>query len=359
VKIFQKILLPLCGVNDFVILGISTPQDETNYYSRLLDLKDDEGKPFFVGLRIEQACAACIQNNKADSCDHRLYLLPPWKGGQRHRRMAAIYENDKTTFAQENQGVIINASKTYIFRDFHKAFVGNPPYLFDKRPSVIWVAIDPSGGGCQSQYAMVALVVEGHHHVIVGADSCPSHSSVTINRFLKHFIGSLRNHAQYSGALLCYFIESNMSYIDADRVRLLLTADEFQPAMSIDKDPKKLGRAGVFTTETEKAIFADDLGNLLRRNDLRVAQDRIDKFDQEVKADPYAMLADQIRTYRKEMKIPNEPCWGKVHVTYTGKSPGVVDDLIMALQIAVTNIRRQREDPEFVKLARSQGWDLT
>lgn len=165
-KIFQKILLPLCGVNDFVILGISTPQDETNYYSRLLDLKDDEGKPFFVGLRIEQACAACIQNNKADSCDHRLYLLPPWKGGQRHRRMAAIYENDKTTFAQENQGVIINASKTYIFRDFHKAFVGNPPYLFDKRPSVIWVAIDPSGGGCQSQYAMVALVVEGHHHVV-------------------------------------------------------------------------------------------------------------------------------------------------------------------------------------------------
>jgi hypothetical protein len=166
VAVFQKVLLPLCGVNNFVIIGISTPQDESNYYSRLLDLKDHDGRPFFVALRIEQACAKCIQNNKAASCEHMQHLLPPWKSAERSRKMAAVYSNDVNSFVQENQGVVLNSSKTYIFRDYIKTFLANPPYIFDKRPSVIFVAIDPSGGGSQSQYACVALAIEGQYNVV-------------------------------------------------------------------------------------------------------------------------------------------------------------------------------------------------
>lgn len=358
VAVFQKVLLPLCGVNNFVIIGISTPQDESNYYSRLLDLKDHDGRPFFVALRIEQACAKCIQNNKAASCEHMQHLLPPWKSAERSRKMAAVYSNDVNSFVQENQGVVLNSSKTYIFRDYIKTFLANPPYIFDKRPSVIFVAIDPSGGGSQSQYACVALAIEGQYNVIVGADSCGSHSSVKVTEFLDHFVGSLRTHPLYSSALMIFAIESNLSYLDSDRVRILVTQDKYQPSISIDKDPKKLGRAGVFTTESCKRVWADDLGNLLRTNTLRMAQDRIERFDAESKVDPCSTLVDQLRVYRRELKVPTDPAWSAARVTFTGKQPGVQDDLAVALQLAVTQARIQRADSEFVRLARSQGWDL-
>lgn len=164
-EMFTKVIVPLLGVEGTVILAISTPDDEFNYYSMLLTATRD-GKPLFLTIRIEQSCKDCT-SKRLLNCKHRTHLLPKWKSGARQELIEAIMAADPETFARENLGMVIGGHSFIYNKDKVKRLEIARPYTFpiNKLPSVVYVGIDPSAGGC-SHFAMVACVHHQGNYVV-------------------------------------------------------------------------------------------------------------------------------------------------------------------------------------------------
>src|SRR4051812_37712082 len=78
-ELFEVVCVPLMGVDHTVTLGISTPDDENNYYSELFNIKTKDGEHLFKVIPVGLACEACIASGKAEKCPHRSNVLPAWK----------------------------------------------------------------------------------------------------------------------------------------------------------------------------------------------------------------------------------------------------------------------------------------
>lgn len=92
--VFYEVVVPLLGVNNTAVLGISTPLGEDNYYSALTTLKDENGLPLFKSMSIELVCPMCRKKDEnATQCVHRMDILPPWKSQGRQEKVRRIMES--------------------------------------------------------------------------------------------------------------------------------------------------------------------------------------------------------------------------------------------------------------------------
>jgi len=74
---FYETVAPLLIVGETTLLGISTLLSSTNFYTRLLHLRDKvTNAPIFTVLSVELACAACKESGKSAECVHMLHLIP-------------------------------------------------------------------------------------------------------------------------------------------------------------------------------------------------------------------------------------------------------------------------------------------
>ena len=71
---FYQVIVPLLGVSNTALLGITTPQDRFNYFSLLINLKDAHGNDLFYVIKIGLVCQACEKTGTA--CPHLLHLNP-------------------------------------------------------------------------------------------------------------------------------------------------------------------------------------------------------------------------------------------------------------------------------------------
>lgn len=169
-NVFFKIILPIWMLKNCSILGISTAEDEFNFYSQLMDQKNDGGQPMFKTLRIVVACKDCIAADKGKECKHMDSFQPNWKSQRKLRMLRLIYATQQELFARENLG-LLDSGKVFLFREYVPRFKQSPPLSFFISPDVLWMVIDPSGGGSKSQYGLITgtfvgdkTVVRNHKH---------------------------------------------------------------------------------------------------------------------------------------------------------------------------------------------------
>jgi hypothetical protein len=72
--LFFQVVVPLLGVKNTALLAISTPQDEFNYYTELMNMKDQFGEGLFFTIKLGLICAKCAKTGEA--CNHRLNMNP-------------------------------------------------------------------------------------------------------------------------------------------------------------------------------------------------------------------------------------------------------------------------------------------
>lgn len=164
----------------------------------------------------------------------------------------------------------------------------------------------------------------------------------------------LRSIRQYANAFIYVYIEANMSFIGADFLHNLISVPEFAPLEVVSEDKTSLQRPGVWTGETEKEFYAKTLQHVLSDGMLSYAHD-----DQFVSQDPVNvknLLVQQLRTYRKETKLVGDPAFGKLRVSYSGKSSGKKDDMSMVLQIALGQANKKRISADYRATAEAHGW---
>lgn len=111
------------------------------------------------------ACDACSAAGKGEECSHKLASLPPWKSADRQRMLQTIMGNDTATFAREALGLVAS-SDHFIFKPFVQRLSRNLPFALVQNVGVVYLAIDPSGGGTGSEYALVGTACIDGLHVV-------------------------------------------------------------------------------------------------------------------------------------------------------------------------------------------------
>lgn len=62
-----------------MLIGISSPGGENNFYTILVNLVDDEGKPLFLVYKQIMVCDLCKRRPNMIECRHKIKEVPPWK----------------------------------------------------------------------------------------------------------------------------------------------------------------------------------------------------------------------------------------------------------------------------------------
>ena len=96
--------LPLLGVDGTSLIAISTPLDETNFFSVLLQLRKPNGQPLFLNLQIELVCAKCLESGET-TCPHNANNAPEWKTAARTDLVKSLM-GDSAMWLREQAGVI-------------------------------------------------------------------------------------------------------------------------------------------------------------------------------------------------------------------------------------------------------------
>lgn len=347
-RLFKTVIVPLLGVSGTALLAISTPEaDDDNYYSELMDMRDPDNpeKPLFHIIPIGLACQDCVTAGAASACTHKSSFVPPWKSAARQRKVAQILAGDKDLHAQENMGMRVSGTQ-YMFpaQDIIR-LAQRPRVTYTEPVRVVYCAIDPSGGGSQSDYALATVTRIKGNYTVLGLDRTPSADSRKVEQLVVDHLSRLRRYEPCRGALIVLYVEANMSWIEVDRVRLLAERAVLQPCF-IASHNSKPGKLGVITDESNKAAYVDTLRHLL-------ADDRLSHARHTQSEDPEACiyaLHDQLRRFRRHYVAPREPETQRGRAYMTGKGANRKDDLLLALMMAVYYSLHTRHDPHFKQL---------
>lgn len=148
-EMFYEVIVPLIGMENSVLIMISTPVDSFNFFTRLMETRDpDTGYPLFLVVDMELSCKRCKETDPL-KCTHRLKYLPPWKSEDKNKLMKLIMADQVTILARENYGIATDEGKSYIPKNAIDRFEIHPRFAPDHglTCSLVYITIDPNGGG--------------------------------------------------------------------------------------------------------------------------------------------------------------------------------------------------------------------
>jgi hypothetical protein len=163
----------------------------------------------------------------------------------------------------------------------------------------------------------------------------------------------IRSVLAYRRALIVVYIEVGSAWPVADRVARLINVPEFQPMFVESRDSTEQRRFGVVTGAEQKRGGTLHLSRELSRNTLTVAADLVSQN----KKKAITELANQMRSWRKEIVVPKDQAVGKFSEVFTGKASvgGKKDDRVMALMLALYWSAINHSDPVFVEAMERRG----
>lgn len=155
-QLYDETIRALTNMKDCGLIAISTPLGPDNFVSMLIDMKDENGDPFYNVMHMMAICDKCKQLptlSEQSACPHT--WLPSWKSHDKQKRNAQVgrVTGSVATTAQEDCGIIVPGMNGVIFdqKQLTKAFdIKDSNRVFDShsyQPARIYVAIDPNADG--------------------------------------------------------------------------------------------------------------------------------------------------------------------------------------------------------------------
>ena len=345
-KVFFEVVVPLLGVKHTAVLAISTPDDEFNYYTQLLELG------LFKVIKIGLTCEACEAMGLA--CTHKIRRLPHWKTMSRQQMIQRVMASDPELMVRETRGLVMSTKQFMIHKSFILHLHNRPVYHVKNKVQVLHMAIDPSGGGTASDYAICTIGRESGKIFIASLEVSGSNKWNAIVSMLQNHVLMLRKIPEYTNAIIFLYVESDYSYLSSDQVceMFISDAERFGPMIPASDDNDSEGRFGVRSQFIKEAMA---IGLMYAMSDGSI--DYAEHIASSNLAPTKLLLEDQMRVLRRETKQATDSAFNPVKVIFTGKSHNTRDDLVMALQIALHNMRKQNRSDKFLHWAKSQGID--
>lgn len=136
------------------LLCLSSPADDSNYYSSLLGLKKDNGDTFFNVVNCFQICEPCqkLDREKQILCTH-VKNTAPWLSSSKIRDLKALYKTNPEDAIREFGGMVMSDHLPALRKEeVEKAFAQERVVTLAP-PKYIFTSCDPCGGG-PSQLAL-------------------------------------------------------------------------------------------------------------------------------------------------------------------------------------------------------------
>lgn len=353
-NLLYDVVVPLLGVNDTAVLAISTPDDEDNAYSVLMDMcKPDSDETVFRTIKVGLFCDDCMLQ-KAIKCPHKR-RLPDWKSEARLELTEQIMKSNPERMRRELHGMV-GSKKKFLFKNYTSKFRELTPYRWRERPKVLHLAIDPSGGG-GSDWSYTLVGHEDPYDVIVSSYGIETQDMNDIFNLFIALFTMLRASPIYRDALVWVYPEANSGYFNCTQLRdLFMNRPQIFGRVEFQMyEPYKNEMVpGVFTHHETKEKYANYLQHKMSNGQLLFAEEMIgnpERLESEKRK-----LIDQLNNYRMEMRESIHPGLIPDKCFFTGKSGGRRDDLCMALQIAIYQMQLKRDDPDFQQRCAREGW---
>lgn len=320
---------------------------------------DDTDEGVFKVISIGLSCEDCIRR-RIKKCPHTAGRLPSWKSEERQAFTEELMQGNQARMHRELHGAIAGSS-TFCFNLYTKDLFARRPYVFDRPPKFLHLGIDPAGGGAGSDHSYVLTASENGNDVIVAFQAMNSADPNEVNDMFRALFSRIRHPTSYyREAIVLVYVEVNMSYLIGNAFSDLFKGErrifgrcEFEMHYrSKEKDESP----GVLTGEKEKAMYVEYTQRMMAGGKLRFADKILGDHNRLLAQKPD--LYKQLDAYRRVKKISLDPAFVDDKYTYTGKSSGRRDDLCMALQIALYNMKKKRVDREHIARCQKAGWEV-
>jgi hypothetical protein len=101
VRVFYEVVCPLLEMDVTSLICISTILNKLNFFSKLVNLVDGDGKQVFLVLKFTLECD--FPECKADPtrCFHKIHEIPRWQSRRKHKRIRLIMQDQYELLLRE------------------------------------------------------------------------------------------------------------------------------------------------------------------------------------------------------------------------------------------------------------------
>ncbi len=358
---FGAIIMPLLTVNNTALLAISTIQDEDNYYSQLIEMKNlDRTGPMFNTFKFFNTCDKCRAIGKSASCKHLNSERPHWMSDSRKDIVKHMYNQIGlgSLGEQETSGVVTSIHRTafpghVVARMFAEHSLCTTAEI-TWAPQIVYTAIDPTGGG-NSDLAVVSGMWYNARFIFVGLESMSNIKCTDdYEPYLEQHYDKIRAIPQLRGVMFNTFIEQNMGW-QTREIRKFLKAnvqgisfpDEMgltisQTTLASTSKGRKKKNSGYTNHEVKEAMY-HEFKDHLEMNRMAFLENGVTAFHPSpdeagitAHRATKRMLQSQLMNYYIQTTVPANPAFQEVKITWGGKTAGGgKDDLAVTAQLAV------------------------
>ncbi len=353
-RFFGTVVVPMVTVEKVAMIAISTIQETENYYSRLMDLKTDDGREAISVNKFFSVCNKCRENGKAKECTHKAGDSPSWITDQRKKLANSIYKQLGLTDLMEQEITGISHSKNapaFEIEHITWLFTSQPLCIareFELSPRLVFACIDPNGAG-GSDVALVTMALNRGCMVILGIEAMASQKlEQCIPQIIEHF-KRIRLLPKFESCVIVIFLESNMKWQALEIGELLFNHVkniEIPDKQGIDTTQVFLadhgGRmsTGVFTTQEVKMRMYYKFCEYLNGHKIAFIDNFITvgkaKDTTKTKEDAIKlMFQNQLTNWAIQTTVPADPMTQITKISYGGKGRGENDDIAGTAQLLI------------------------
>lgn len=126
-----------------------------------MNMKRPDGGSLFRVLDTGLVCDDCLKARKASECTHKRGKVANWKSTRRMDIFKHVMKGDPEKYAREVLGAGVSGDTQAFESESVDVAIDASAFKFESDVDMIWLAIDPSGGGSASDYAICSITHTG------------------------------------------------------------------------------------------------------------------------------------------------------------------------------------------------------
>jgi len=276
-ELFYETIVPLIGMENAVLIMISSPVGHFNYFSKLMQLKNPiTKKPMFDVVDMELVCSSCRKTTHPEKCRHMFKYIPPWKSVKSMDIVAAIYGDRVTTLLRESMGVVTDGNSGFFPKeDIEFLFTTQDELEFPTNTPIydVVVTCDPNAhdSATSSEMALMATVYSSGTQWIIGVDSHKAGTAVHVIDFVHAFLEAIIKDPRFMDARIIFCSEKNMGH-EACFISQYVV-EHFRNVIIVSKDGDV--DYGLYSSHVSKVQQAYITWEAMRRHTIKFAKNWI------------------------------------------------------------------------------------
>ena len=206
-EVVLQTIMPVAQQTKTCLIGTTTPQGSDNIVSFIIEAKDENDEPIIRCVRLGKPCPECLKAKRL--CLHAENATAEGVSRRKRKRYASFYKHIPEVMLREYHGEIADSSSRAFKQRYIDLLRKRKKYPVYRKPELIVITIDPSGGG-RSDFAIVGSYFDGGNMVIILLDAVVL-SEATNEEIRSRFMScvcAIRHHEKFISVPMVMVIEN-------------------------------------------------------------------------------------------------------------------------------------------------------